>query len=72
MVSSQLAFLDGKRSLIEGFCGTVVALVTVEFCQVVEALGHIRMVSSKESLTDFQGALSQRSRRFVLSLLVKF
>ena len=54
---------------IEELCLLIVALAFVECCQVVEALGSIRMVGAKHLPADSQGAFIEGFGLLILSVV---
>src|SRR5436190_150354 len=70
MVGAKHLFVDGQCTLVERFGLAVLALVTVEQCQLVECMRYIGMVGAKHLLTDGEGALVEGFGLSILGLLM--
>src|SRR6266446_5070580 len=66
---SQLLLIDGQGPPVERFSLLVLALLTVEFCQVIEACCCGRVPWSQLLLPDKQSTLVKRLRLGILALL---
>jgi hypothetical protein len=70
MVGPEGGFSNSQGALIEGFSSAIVALGTVEHCQVVEASGHIGMVRPQGGFTNPQGALKEGFGSAIVALVL--
>ena len=56
--------------MVEGFGSTIVSLVTVKFCQIIEAGGDRGVKLSQGGFSDFQGAEVERFGGIIVSLVL--
>ena len=69
MIETKDLFSDGQGSLVERLGLLVLALVSVEVCQVVECVRCIGVLRAKYLFSDGQGTLVERLGLLVLALV---
>lgn len=67
-----MLLIDGQGALIERFCLLILALILVEFGQVVETRCSVGMQWPQLLLTDGQGTLIERLCLLILKVLKLF